>query len=96
MVALGLSQFVMPLTHQVGHMLDIMLGEGITVDLNAVDAAPWLDHFALKAWLGTLNPPCLDGEQIYACLQSQMNPSRHQEILQEPVPPCDLGELLED
>lgn len=45
MAALGLSQFVMDPTYQVGHILDLLLGAEIMVDLITTDTVPWLDHF---------------------------------------------------
>lgn len=43
-------------------ILTVTYWMGITVDLVAVDAVPWSDHFALKIWLGTLCPPGLGRE----------------------------------
>lgn len=64
---------------QAGHMLDLIFMAGIDVDLEAIDAVPWSDCFALK-----ISPtPHVGGKLTYACLQRLMEPVNFQEAVQD-------------
>lgn len=43
MESLGVSQFVLTPMHQAGHMLELIFGMGIDMDLIAVEAVLWSD-----------------------------------------------------
>lgn len=76
LAASGLSQIVSRLYHA-GHILDLILGMGIDMDLITAEKMPWSDHNTLSILL----PPCLGGKQIYAVLWRLMDPIGFQNAL---------------
>lgn len=44
MAMLGLHKIVLGLTHQAGHMLDLVFGMGMDMDMISVEQVPWSDH----------------------------------------------------
>lgn len=97
MLILGLSQFILAPTHQVGHTLDLICIIGIEADVVTIDAVPWSDHFAPKAQLSIPSPPCLGGKLVYVNPQRLMEPTGFQKTLQgSSLLGGSLEELVED